>query len=184
MIPPKWNSTATGKRAIELYDDNGDGKIDDKELKQCPGLRDLLSVADADADGTLSSEEISARIKWYETSGFVLVPFEIQITNGGVPVVGAKITMIPEKLLADTIEPATGVTDSVGRVIPTIHHPDAESGALQGLRPGMYRCHISLMSSQSDETSPGEYDTVTELGFEIGPGHHIDGLTVVELSRY
>ena len=184
MISPKWHATATGKQAIEFYDDNDDGKIDDEELRQCPGLLDLLSVGDTNSDGALSPEEISARIERYELSGFVLVPFELQIKDGGVPVVGVVVTMIPEKLVADTIEPATGVTDSVGRVIPTIDHPDAATGVLRGLRPGMYRCEISLKSSQGDEKLPAEYNTASKLGFEIGPGHHIDSLNVVELSRH
>ena len=181
MIPPKWDSTATAERAIELYDNNEDGKIDDEELRQCPGVRDLLSVADADGDRTLSPAEISARIEWYKTSGFVLVPFEIQIKNDGKPVVGAKVTMIPEKLLAGTVEPATGVTDSVGRVIPTIDHPDTANGILRGLRPGMYRCQISVVSFQDNKTRPAKYDTVSDFGFEIGPGHHIGGLTIVDV---
>ena len=181
MAPPPWNPTATGQRAIELYDTNHDGTINGTELQQCPGLQDSLLVADFDADGALSAEEISARVEWYKTSGFVLVPFEVQIKNAGEPVVGAKVTMIPEKLFVDTIEHATGITDSVGRVTPTIDHPDTTNSILRGLRPGMYRCQISVRNLQEDKTPPDTYDTVSEFGFEIGPGHHVGGLTIIDI---
>src|SRR6187397_2523524 len=59
MVDP----VVASKAAMEQYDKNGDGLLDETELKTCPALLRALHAYDESKDKKLSADEIGAQIK-------------------------------------------------------------------------------------------------------------------------
>src|SRR5688572_11955973 len=51
--PPDVDSDAAAEAALEQLDKNGDGQLDDSELKSSPGLAAAKASYDGDSNGTL-----------------------------------------------------------------------------------------------------------------------------------
>src|SRR4051794_9561452 len=66
MVDP----VVASKAAIDKYDKNGDGLLDQTELKACPALLRELRAYDESKDKKLSAEEIGAQIKEMYERGF------------------------------------------------------------------------------------------------------------------
>jgi hypothetical protein len=160
---PKVDAAAAARAAIAKYDANGDGKLDAKELKKCPGLLDALRRADANGDKTLGEEEIAARMqKWYAGKA-AIVDALTQVTLDGKPLEEATVTYEPEEFLGADFKSASGKTDARGQVAPAGADPK-----FPGLYPGVYRVKISKEVG-GKEIVPKQYNSETELGKEIAP---------------
>jgi len=146
--------------AIELYDKDGSGALDDSELAASPGLLAAKSRYDTDGDGRISEDEIVARLKSVFGAGSRWLTINCQILKGGRPLAGAKVRFVPEPFFGDALQTAAGTTDSQGRVHPAVDeqfHPDKLKGR-NIMQPGVYRVDV-------------EHPNVTQphkpLGFEI-----------------
>ncbi|MDZ7618492.1 MAG: EF-hand domain-containing protein, partial [Patescibacteria group bacterium] len=70
---PAFNASAAGKAAIEIYDKDGNGKLDAQELASSPALQLALPRMDTDGDGALSADEIAARVAQWFASGTTMM---------------------------------------------------------------------------------------------------------------
>ena len=56
VVAPSVQPAAAASAAIQAYDTNGDGRLDETELIKCPSLRSVLARWDADGDKALSED--------------------------------------------------------------------------------------------------------------------------------
>ncbi len=165
---PALNPAAAGRAAVEMYDANGDGKLDATELQQCPALLMALPRADADGDGALSAAEIAARVEGWFASGTTMMDATPLVTLDGQPLEGAEVVFEPEEFLGEGFKECRGVTDATGRA--------AVSGAdsrYPGVYVGAYRVRISKVVD-GQETLPARYNSQSELGVEVADDHGIE----------
>lgn len=170
-LPPVSPADAASN-AMELYDENGDGTLDETELVACPALKAEVYEFDANADGKLSEEEIFGRLDTLYGRRVGLTPSECKVTLDGEPLEGATVKYVPDPLLGEgTTRPAEGVTDSAGvaklSVAPE-HIPDTLGGR-KVMQVGLYRVEITHPSKDI----PAKYNTETILGFELNPNRHL-----------
>lgn len=170
--PPRVNqpyidAAGAGAAAMELYDANGDGKVAGDELAKAPGLQALVATADADKDGGISAEEVTARIdKWKEQKTGVTI-FSFLVTLNGKPLEGASVTFEPESFLGEEIKTAVGETGfggNGGASIPKDQRPSPTSPP--GMQLGLYRVKVSKMVN-GQESIPPRYNQQSVLAQEV-----------------
>jgi hypothetical protein len=159
---PSFSGSSAAKKALEAFDKNGDGLLDDAELAASPGLLVAKSAIDTNRDGKLSADEIAARVNSYRSSGIGLMSIVCSVTRDGQPLSGATVRFVPEPFLADVIQSAEGKTERDGSV-----ELRADGMALPGIQLGLYRVEVSLRNSKGSETIPEKYNSRTTLGQEI-----------------
>lgn len=157
---PSFDPSFSGSQALELYDGNGDGKIDLTEAEQSPGLLQAFKRTDQDGDSALTTEEIAERVRYYKSAATTIVDGGVQVFAGRQPLVGAKVTFEPEPFLGEAFTSISGETNTEGRA--SLKGADAE---FPGIYLGMYRVRISKISD-GKETIPAQYNAETTLGFE------------------
>ena len=163
--PAELNPIAAATDAVASFDSNGDGHLDTEELDACPGLQAGAKAVDADHDGSLSAGEIAARIQQWSESRVALVAVICSVTKNGRPLPGATVTFVPEKFLGPNIKPASGISDSTGRVELAVAGAPATGLA----HCGFYRIEISRKDGDQ-ETIPARFNRDTVLGEEITEG--------------
>ena len=162
---------AASAAAIEQYDKNGDGLLDETELKACPALLLELRAYDESDDKKLSADEIGAQIKEMYERGAGMTAIDATVTLDGRPLSGATVKFIPEDFLGDEIKAAEGVTNASGYAsigIPPEELPE-ELRRQSLMRVGIYRVEITHPSRKL----PAKYNTETELGFEFHRTNHV-----------
>jgi hypothetical protein len=164
---PGIDAEGAGATAMEMYDTNADGKVAGDELEKAPGLKAMLATADADKDGALTAEEVTARIyKWKEQKTGVTI-FSFVISLDGKPLEGANVVFEPEPFLGDEIKPGigdTGFGGSGGASIPKDQRPSPTSPP--GMHLGLYKVKISK-NVGGKEVVPAKYNEATTLGLEV-----------------
>lgn len=142
---PTVDPSAAAARAIEQYDRNADGRLDETELAACPGLLAVKTRYDSNKDGAISADEIAAVLKSMYGVGVGLTSVNCTVLRGGQPLVGATVKFVPEPFLGGTITPAAGTTNANG--LATVAIPDdqlpANQRGLRSMQPGIYRVEIS-----------------------------------------
>ena len=156
---PKFNPSAIAKAAMEDYDLNKDGFIDQEELKKAPSLKDAESVIDTNKDGKLDQEEISERIAFHLKAGLGLMSFSCNVSRFGQPLADADVVLEPEKFMGELLKPCRGKTDPLGVV-----NFKAEGNADFGTPPGFYKIKVT---AQGSPTIPKKFNEETILGKEI-----------------
>ena len=159
-VRPALDPSAAGEQAVEAYDANNDGKIDQDEVKQSPGLREAFSRVDKNGDGALEAGEVAERVGYYKTAGTTIVSGGVKVRVAGRPLLGATVTFEPESFLGGAFVNCSGVTDADGMAF--LEGPDAE---FPGIYLGMYRVRISNQAN-GKEMVPAKYNTETILGYE------------------
>ena len=190
VTAPGISGSAAGD-AMTKYDKNSDGGLDDEELKAVPALSKDCGTGDANvtgaksrfdknSDGKISADEISTRIGEWEASKVGLLQFSMQLTLDGRPLDGATVTLVPEEFLGPAIKPATGTTDSSGRVDAVIAASDlqANEAGLSGMRVGAYKIQVTHPSIKI----PAKYNTETTIGVEVAPDDPDSGRLVLPLK--
>jgi hypothetical protein len=157
-VVPQSIAADAAQKAMELYDTNHDGFLDEKELEKVPGLAAAKKQVDTNQDHKISAEEIAARIESWQQSKMGRIVLTCVVTHNGRPLPGATVTLVPESFLGDQLTSGSGVTDSRGRAFI------AESANPPGLSPGFYRVQVT----KAGEKIPAKYNTETILGQEIG----------------
>jgi len=161
LAAPDVDPGDVAKKAIELYDKDGDGRLANKELSN--GLKAFAKTADTNSDGALEEAEISKRLEEHVSARVGLQDVGGIVYLNNRPLIGATIRFIPDEAFGDVLSPAAGITDDVGFVELVIEGSD-----LPGVKPGFYRIEVSKKNG-SRELVPSKYNTASELGEEIGP---------------
>lgn len=157
---PKFNASDAAAQAIEMFDTNGDGSLDDQELKQSPGLAEGKKRADTNGDGRLSEDEIEQRIQHWNDSRKQFYTPTIEVSVDRRLLSGIELTLDPEPFLKEWISTARGTTDTSGQV--ALSNTDFPGGLFMGY----YKVTASLKEGTM-ERLPARYNTKTELGIEI-----------------
>lgn len=108
VIAPPYNPAGIASKAMELYDANGDKKLDADELKKCPSMLYSLKGIDTNGDGALDASEISTRIQgWIDMKVALTCPIVKFQKKGGKPaneVVGKMVTLTPDPVMGDMLK--------------------------------------------------------------------------------
>jgi hypothetical protein len=146
---PAVDPAAAAAKAIELYDKDGSGSINQTELAGSPGILAALARYDTDGNREVSKEEIESRLtSMYSGSGAPWFTVNCQIIQSGRPLSGATVRFVPEPFLAESLHPASGTTDGEGRVNPAVADeklPEGQKG-LALMQPGVYRVEVEHAS--------------------------------------
>ena len=163
VTAPPFEPVKAAELAMQEYDTNGDGKIDKTEAKKT--VMDPKKGWDNDGDGSITAEEIQARLERYEQlkAGIQTIACTVKWRGDYLP--NAEVLFEPEAFLGESIVPAEGTTDGYGQaeiIAPSIA---AEDPTLQGMREGLYRVRIT----HPDVKIPKRYNEETTLFFELSP---------------
>jgi hypothetical protein len=156
-VSPQSIAANSPQKAMEMYDANKDGFLDDKELEKVPGLAAAKQQLDTDHDGKISADEIAARIDSWRQSKLGRTVLTCVITRNGKPLNGATVVLAPEPFLGDQLTSGSGTTDASGRAFV------AAAGDPPGLSPGFYRVQVT----KDGDNIPAKFNTETILGQEI-----------------
>jgi hypothetical protein len=161
---PQIDPAGAASAAVEQYDADKDQNISQSESAACPGLAGSFQLYDADKNGLLSKAEIQSRLEAMLGSGIGRMPCMLVVYAGDsdAPIEGARVRVVPEPFLAEAIQPGEGVTNHRGIAKPVT--VDAPPG-LPGIEFGLYRVQITHDSLKI----AAQYNTTTELGFELSP---------------
>ncbi|MDO4858755.1 MAG: hypothetical protein Q4A17_12515 [Thermoguttaceae bacterium] len=135
---PALDPSGMAAKAIELYDANGNGKIDGDEFDKTPALKFALKEIDADKDKALSADEIQKRLEAWQASGITLTAPLFQCKIGGKTVKEGTMKLTPEPFLGETFPAAEG-TFVNGACQPGA--PNA--GNYQAIPVGFYTVEVS-----------------------------------------
>jgi hypothetical protein len=165
--PPRFqiNPQQAAQEALKLYDKNGDGTLDAKELKASPPLWDLLQNLKSQSSGhpdTLNAEDISGRLEEWVKNPTTLLPAMAIVYLDGKPLPGATVTLEPEPFLGPSYRSHQGQTNGAGI---TQMDPDLKEFG-SGIYVGLYKVRISKLVD-GKETLPARYNKETELGVEL-----------------
>jgi hypothetical protein len=160
IYPPKIDAEAAGKKAIEMFDADKDGKISGEELWKCPGLKAAMSMVDPQGTGEVTAEMITARIKAWQASRLGRMSLRCMVTHRGEPLAGAEVKFVPEKFLGKNMKTAGGVTDPNGVAMLSIPLDD---GGPPGVPPGFYRVEINKQGTKIS----AKYNKDTIFGQEV-----------------
>ena len=157
---PEYDPAGFTERALELYDKNSDGAIDDQEMS--PGLRSFSQTADKDGNGSLSKSELQTRMQEHLDDKVALHDVAGLVLLHGQPLGEATVRFIPDEAMKGTIKPAIGVSDEEGFVSLSV-----EGDGLPGVQPGIYRIEVSKKQS-GQELVPAKFNVDSQLGQEVG----------------
>ena len=178
---PSVDPVAAADAAFAQLDKNGDGQLDEEELKGAPSLAVERGEYDLSGDKQISKEELSDRLTKMYGRNIAFGKADCTVTLDGKPLSGATVQYVAEPFLGDgTIQTATGTTDSNGYtklsvsddIIPT------EMKGQPLVQPGLYVVKITHAS----ESIPAKYNTESELGFELHPDAHLPPSRTWELE--
>jgi hypothetical protein len=163
------NPAAAADKAIELYDKDGSGSLNDQELAASPGFLAARDRYDTDADRQISRDEIQNRLKTVST-GTSLLMVECRVLQGGRPLAGANVRFLPDPALEGALLPASGTTDANGRVNPSVAEdqmPEERRG-VPIMQPGVYRVEIEHANVKKPHKPLGcEIDEFARGGTEV-----------------
>ena len=141
---PPVDPSAAAKKAIELYDKNGDGSLDETEMAASPAIHAARDRYDADGNQAISQDEMATHLSAIYSSGTPWVSVECQVYLDGKPLRGATVRFVPEEFLKHALMPASGTTDDEGRAILAVADEElpADKRGLQIIQPGPYRVKV------------------------------------------
>lgn len=160
VVAPEVDAAAAGTEAVAQYDANKDGKIAGAELDAVPALKIALPKLNP-GGSSVDAAQITARINQVKESKVGRMSVAMTVTRRGKgPLVGATVTLIPEKFMGDALPTCSGTTDEGGSVSPK----PANAGPREsGVPPGFYRVEIT----KAGDKIPEKYNTKTTLGLEV-----------------
>jgi hypothetical protein len=162
-IEPEDLATA----AMEEFDKNGDGTLDNGELVACPALLDAAKkeAVDKNRDKRLSREELVERFAGWANGGIGVSYLSCRVTKAGKPLPGALVKLRPIDLFADVIYSAEGTTNGRGTAtlaMDSSHLPESLQ-RIKAVQQGLYRVEIT----HDSVIIPDKYNTATTLGLEV-----------------
>jgi hypothetical protein len=177
---PDFDPQAAASQAMAGYDTNKDGSLSKNEVERSPALTAAFAHFDKDGTGTISSEEMQGRLKYYADVGIALYGWTCEVRQGGRPLPGATVTLVPEDFMKSVAQPATGITDSLGVAAPVIKKDE-----LDGAHFGLYRIEISKKDSSGRELVPTEFNSQSKLGQELAADNRsAETRRLIEVGRH
>jgi hypothetical protein len=161
---PSVDPPSAAVQAMELYDSNEDGALDNDELKKCPGLLLKKERYNADGNGSLSQSEIEEGINKLFGRGTGGTQLRCTVLYKGSPLAGAKVVMEPEPYIGEAVQTATGTTDGAGTTqlaIPAEFLP-SHLHRVKAVHYGTFKVRIT----HPQIAIPPKYNSETELGYE------------------
>ena len=153
--------------AIEQYDKDGDGALNDAELAAVPGILKYKSQYDLDGDGVVSGDEIADRVKVWQKDGVGIRGLKVTVLLGSRPLQGAQVRFVPEPYMGDGPKVGTGTTNASGvasvSVAPEFLPEDLRVARVRGLFQGTYKIEVT----HPKQTIASRFNTATTLGEEI-----------------
>lgn len=168
ITPPDIDPESAADEAIGLYDADKDGSLNDAELEECPAMLAELMSYDKDANGSVSRDEIAARITALRKHGVGLTRVNCNVSMNGRGLDKAAVQFEPEPYLGQEIKAAHGITNERGvaqMAIPAEELP-ADQRDLKAIHYGTYKVRITHPTIKL----PARYNTQTTLGYESRPG--------------
>jgi len=178
--PPKVNAGEAAKAAMQDFDANSDGSLDEQELAASPGLLDGLSTYDKNNDGAIDAAEIKQRLQSLYGDGVGILTLGCRVIARGGPVPDCTVKLIPESFLGDAVKPASGKTRDSGTAMLRIDPADLPPGLenVRGVQSGVYRVELehpsSTISKLIEKSGP--------FGFDVSTADQVTGLKI-ELGR-
>lgn len=169
VAPVDVDPSSAAEQAMELYDSNSDGFLDDDELVAVPGILSAKSFYDKDTDGQISGQEIQDRLERWKELGLGFRPLTILITLDGKPLDAVDVKLIPEPYLGDAVKPASGKTMADGAVVVSVEPEDLPAALksrpkkFHGVTGGTYKVELNNAS----QDLPAKFNTKTTLGVEV-----------------
>jgi len=165
--PIRFNARTASAQAIELYDRDGDGMLNDEELASVPGILKYKDKYDTDGDGMVSRQEIADRINSWSDNGVGFRTLKAVVLLDKRPLSGATVRFVPEPYLGDAPKVATGTTDGSGtaRISVDVEHipEDLRAARMRGMFAGTYKIEVTHPS----RNLPERYTTGQALGEEV-----------------
>ncbi len=170
---PSVDASDVATYAMEHYDANQDGALNESEMSSCPPLASALASYDADNNGQLSAQEIEDRIDRLYGPSAALISVECTITLSGRPLRGATVKFRPVEMLESSIKPAQGSTNDSGvaRIALSAEELPKDLQDASLMHPGLYHVEVN----HPTVALPARYNTTTELGFEVDPAQERTG---------
>ncbi len=165
--PPRFqiDPQQAAQEAMKLYDRNGDGALDAKELTASPPLRELLKHLKEKSPGhpdSLTAEDISGRLEEWVKAPATLCSGMVTVYLDGKRLEAATVTYDPEPFLGPSYHWHQGQTNAAGMAVL-----DPELQEYPGdIYVGLYRVRISKRVN-GKESLPARYNTESELGREV-----------------
>lgn len=166
--PPRIDPSSAASQAMELYDTNHDGKLNQEELTRCPGVLISIERYDANKDKAIDQEEFSAHLANLLKNSTGATQLACNVSYQGKPLSGAKVVLEPEPYLGDEIQSAEGVTTNAG-IADVGMPPDKAPAALKSMKLIQYGT-FKVRITHSTINLPAKYNTETTLGYETIPG--------------
>ena len=164
LYPNDIDSEAAGKRALEKYDTNKDGKISGPELDKAPALKSAMETMHTNRGNGITADDIAARIKAWQATKVVLIgSIACNVIRNGKPVEGVEVKFVPDDFLGENMQTATGITGQDGFARMSI--PQKSPDDVSGVAPGFYLVEIT----KPGEDIPAKYNSQTIFGLEIAP---------------
>ncbi|NOY41060.1 MAG: hypothetical protein GXP26_04370 [Planctomycetes bacterium] len=182
ILPPEINAKEAGATAISSHDTDGDKILSGKELLEVPSLKSGMRDLDKNDDGGLSADEISQEIEAWKAAKVGLVLPGCQVTLDGRPLEGATVTLMPEPFLGENVKSASGVTDTMGRVVLAIAEEHRMDPSATGVQCGYFQVRISKQQD-GKETLPARYNVNTTLGCKVARLTALQGLNFALKSK-
>lgn len=162
---PSYDPSSSAAAAMDAYDSNADGSLDQQELSACPSLLASLSQFDVDGNSEISRDEITKRIETWFAKKAASLSIRVRILMDGNPLGGARVELIPEKFLGSEAVSAWGVTQSSG-MAQLLLKKEAAPESLKdspGILPGLYIAKVT----HPKKSIPSRYNQKSELGVEV-----------------
>ena len=166
--PPKIDPASAATQALELYDKNHDGKLNQEELAQCPGVLISIEKYDTNHDKMIDEEEFRTRLQDLLKHGTGGTELAANVKYQGKPLAGATVVFEPEPYLGDDIQMAQGITSNAGIASLGIP-PEKVPAALQKMKLIQYGT-FKVRVTHPTMTIPAKFNTETTLGYETISG--------------
>jgi len=144
---------------IAEFDADRDGTLSKSEIKASKSLsflsRNELHPLDVDQDGSVTNEEVEAKIQGFVEENRITVFCHVFYRRQPLP--DAKVRFVPETFMGPTLAEATGTTNSDG--LAEIE----DGGEFGGMVSGLYKVEIT---HPTINISP-EFNTKTTLGIAV-----------------
>jgi hypothetical protein len=166
---PGVDVASAAERAMELYDADKDGTLNEPELAKCPGLLLKRAGYAADGDSALQQAEIEAGLGKLFKHGTGGTQLNCLVLYKGRPLAGAEVVLDPEPYLGEEVQTAKGTTNGSGATqlgIPSEYLP-SHLERLKAVHYGTFKVRITHPTI----AIPAKYNTETELGYETEPGN-------------
>lgn len=154
-------------QAMEQYDKNGDGALDEAELAAVPGIEKHKEKYDSDGDGRVSEKEIAGRLEVIEDQAVGIRSLRVVVQLDRRPLRGATVRFVPESYLGDALKVATGVTDTRGGTKVSVKMEDLPEALKQARMGGIFAGTYRIEVTHAKIDVPSKYNVKTTLGEEI-----------------